>query len=89
MNEMRRRIEAGERVLVVTTRCVVLEDLPDRTAVQRFLERHGLRPERVVFTNGRPKAPTLVALGSVLHFDDDEDEAEGLPESVEFRLVTA
>jgi hypothetical protein len=87
VNELRRRLARGERVFIVTQRVEKDEHLPDRRSVQSFLDEQGLQPAGVVFTNGAPKASFLVALGSVLHFDDNPDEARGLPPSIEFRLV--
>ncbi|OHD17989.1 MAG: hypothetical protein A2Y38_06355 [Spirochaetes bacterium GWB1_59_5] len=87
LNELRRRLAAGERVFIVTCRVEANEQLPDRRSVADFLLEHGVQPTGIVFTNGQPKAPFVVALNSELHFDDDPDVGEALPPYIEFRLV--
>lgn len=83
----RRHVEAGDQVSIVTTRMQAFEGLTDHRSVEEFLQEQQITPVQVVFTEGRPKAPFLVALGSQLHYDDNPDEAAGLPAGIEFRLV--
>lgn len=86
--ELRRHLAAGERVFIVTRREETGEQDASRSiSIQEFLTKHDLKPEGVIFTNGEYKASTLIKVGSTLHYDDDPDEAMGLPPEIEFRLV--
>lgn len=44
--------------------------------IHEFLAEHELVVAGVVFTNGRLKWQTLMALGSSHHWDDDEEEIQ-------------
>lgn len=71
---LRAHAAAGDTVIVVTSRMEAHEARTGRTAVADFVREHALPVAAVHFTNGRPKAPTLVALGVDKHFDDDPEE---------------
>lgn len=83
----RRHVAAGDQVCIVTTRSEAFEGLSDHRSVAEFLAEQQLQPVRVVFTEGHRKAVFLEVLGSAIHYDDNPDEAEGLPPTIEFRLV--
>lgn len=75
---LREHAANGDEVLIVTSRREKWEREPDggpmRTAVADFVRAHGLPVTAIHFTNGEPKAPTLIALGVLKHFDDDSEE---------------
>jgi|SaaInlStandDraft_3_1057020.scaffolds.fasta_scaffold20782_2 hypothetical protein len=89
---MREHKAAGDTVLIVTSRCekfegVVTHGWTERMAIADFVVKHDLPADLIIFTNGEDKAPMLVALGVVKHFDDDADELALLPDSIEGVLV--
>jgi len=90
---MREHAAAGDTVIIVTSRSEAFETLtqpdewPPRTSVADCVAKHGLPVSAIHFTNGNLKAPTLVGLGVVKHFDDDTDEIDALPDSIEGVLV--
>jgi hypothetical protein len=92
--QLRAHAAAGDRVLIVTTRRGDFEDapvacLPRRTRVVDFVAEHDLpiAVEDIHFTNGSNKWWLLQHLGVTKHFDDDQDELDLLPETIEGVLV--
>jgi len=82
INHLHKLKSAGHTVYVISTRIKKHEDIshyePDHPAyrqdIQAFIDEHALPVDGIFFTNGNYKAATLMKLGSVLHFDDDEEE---------------
>lgn len=52
----------------------IAQNEPKRTRVKDFIEEFDLPIKQVHFTNHAPKGPLLAKLGSILHFDDHEDQ---------------
>jgi FMN phosphatase YigB (HAD superfamily) len=63
--------EEGYTIYCVTSR---MEET--KNDVVAFVNGHVLPIDMVVFTNGRLKAEILLKLGSILHFDDSQEEVE-------------
>jgi hypothetical protein len=87
---MRAHADAGDKIIIVTSRHEKWEHLDEPwrpSTVAGFVAEHNLPVEEIHFTNGEFKAPLLVKLGVVKHFDDDEDELAQLPDSIEGVLV--
>ena len=83
LQTMRAFLDMGHEVHIVTSRVERFESSPDRTSVRDFLVEHRLHVDGVHFTNGDSKVDTLVKLGAFRHFDDDEEELDLLPNTIE------
>lgn len=71
----------GHRIVIVTSRVLPKADgtqfaWDDTPGPEQFIRDHGLPVEEVFYTDGKPKIDTLVKLGVVAHWDDDENEIE-------------
>jgi hypothetical protein len=68
---MRKYAAQGYTIYIVTARS--LSEVPE---VESFVAHHKLPVADVFPTNGGPKGPTLVKLGSLIHHDDCPQEWE-------------
>jgi len=66
--------DSSKKVYVVTSRREELEQKTPDQAVKRQLDKLGLRPDGVFYTNEQPKVTKLKELGVEIHFDDDRME---------------
>jgi len=73
---IKRFMEQGYTVLVVTSRNVALE--APESSVRAMLRNLDLEVGGIFYTNGAPKAQKLYELGSSLHYDDDPKEHEAI-----------
>lgn len=87
LEALRRHVEAGDEVHIVTSRIETLETERAGVTVAGFVEAHGLPVKGIHFTNGHWKVEAIQRLGSVKHFDDDLDELDRLQGICECVLV--
>ena len=78
VTKIKEHIANGDDVFIVTSRIKTKEGMfPDDT-IPKHLENLGLHgyflPNRLYYTDGKPKLQTLRQLGSELHWDDDPEE---------------
>jgi len=78
VEKIKKNIELGNELYIVTSRSEELEGhFPDQT-IPFHLNKLGLDeyflPDRVFYTNNRPKYPTLLKLKTSKHYDDDIHE---------------
>lgn len=71
VNKFKRHMVSGDEVYIVTSRN---ENVSSRNQITKFCQKNGLRPKKIIATNGKIKAPTLQELGIELHYDDDPQE---------------
>lgn len=79
--------EDGYKCYVVTARDRkhdesrwILKNDPSRVRVKDFVREHNLPIKQCHFTGHQLKGPTLKKIGSVLHYDDKEEELESARE---------
>lgn len=82
LQNLRAYLANGQQVHIVTTRTLGHGEVLGATEVDLFCSDHDLTVSGIHFTNGKDKTPTLLALGTVRHFDDDPDEIDALPDGV-------
>ena len=78
IDKMINSIKTGHDVYIVTSRIYELEaDFPEER-ITHHLRKLGIinyfPPERIIYTNGELKAPTLLYLGVDIHHDDSVEE---------------
>jgi ADP-ribose pyrophosphatase YjhB (NUDIX family) len=75
---IRQHISNGDEVYIVTSRKKNKEDQDPDDMVPTHLKKLGLDsyflPNRLFYTNGRPKIDILRQIGSQIHWDDDVEE---------------
>ena len=66
----------GNKVIIVTSRHQLAKKLPWDTAPtpEETIQELGLPVDEVYYTSGEFKAPKLLELGVIKHWDDDEEE---------------
>jgi len=78
VNLMKKHINDGDNVHIVTARDVEKEKLFPNDTVRAHLDKLSLSDyftdERIHYTNDTPKIKTLKKLGSMLHYDDNMQE---------------
>ena len=78
INVIMLNIQKGYDVHIVTSRHESKEGMYPDDTVQKHLEKLNLTqyfwPDKVHYTNGKPKTAKLNELGSILHYDDDMEE---------------
>lgn len=78
IDKMINSIKLGHDVYIVTARIYELEEDFPKDRISRHLRELGIinyfPPERIIYTNGELKAPTLLYLGIDLHHDDSVEE---------------
>lgn len=81
INVIMLNIQKGYDVHIVTSRHESKEGMYPDDTVQKHLEKLNLTqyfwPDKVHYTNGKPKTAKLNELGSTLHYDDDMEEHIG------------
>ena len=83
MHDVLRREAESYCVAIVTGRSEF--SVPD---LRLFVERHNLPVAEIIATSGGSKVPALTRLGSIRHYDDDDDVRLELGDSpVQFVLV--
>ena len=78
---LKRAIAQGHEVYIVTSRLSrTLDDVKYWLGPEEWGVLDGIK--EIIFTEGRPKQPTLIEKGIDRHYDDDPEELVGLPEGV-------
>jgi len=90
IDEIRKNIEDGNEIYLVTARKKELEVLFPKQSIPYRLKELGLDeyflPDRLFYTNGESKYPTLLRLGTELHYDDDiEEHSDALDREYQIR----
>lgn len=79
INLMKQLIEdQSKKVYLVTSRSESGEERAGDESVKAQLEKLGIRPDGIFFTNSQPKITKLKELGVEIHFDDDRKEHQDI-----------
>ena len=66
--------DPSKKVYLVTSRSEASEEKAGNDSVKEQLNKLGINPDGVFFTNSQPKVTKLRELGVEIHFDDDREE---------------
>jgi 8-oxo-dGTP pyrophosphatase MutT (NUDIX family) len=70
--------DQNKKVYLVTSRSEAADEKAGDQSVKSQLEKLGVRPDGIFFTNSQPKVTKLKDLGVEIHFDDDRAEHQDI-----------